>query len=88
MKFFNIIAALTFSTLMVSQAQAIELVEVEPVVKLTITKAAQKNVAESIKLTTSNTISAKFVLDAHVAQLNNLKQKNRQYITKALLIAE
>jgi hypothetical protein len=88
MKFFNIIAALTFSTLMVTQAQAIELVKVEPVVKFSITKAAQENVAESIKLTTNNITSTKFVIDAQMVQLNNFNQKNRQDTTKVLLIAE
>ena len=88
MKFFNIIAALTFSTMMVTQAQAIELVKVEPVVQFSITKAAQESLAESMKPMTSNVTSAKFVLNAQIAQLNNLNQKNKQGLAKARLIAE
>ncbi|NQZ85977.1 MAG: hypothetical protein HRT54_00170 [Colwellia sp.] len=88
MKFFNIIAALTFSTIMVTQAQAIELVKAEPIVKFSITKAAQASLAETMKPITSNVTSAKFVLDAQMAQLNYLNQKNTQDIAKAILIAE
>jgi hypothetical protein len=88
MKFFNIIATLTFSTIMVTQAQAIELVKVEPVVKFSMTKAAQASLAETMKPITSDVTSAKFVLDAQVAQLNNLNQKTTQDIVKAVLIAE
>jgi uncharacterized protein YsxB (DUF464 family) len=88
MKFFNIIAALTFSTMMVAQAQAIELVKIEPVVKFSITKAAQESLAQTMKPTTSNLTSAKFVLDAQIAQLNNLNQKYRQNTAKVTLIAE
>jgi hypothetical protein len=88
MKFFNIIAALTFSTIMVTQAQAIELVKVEPVVKFSMTKADQASLAETMKPITSDVTSAKFVLDAQVAQLNNLNQKTTQDIVKAVLIAE
>ena len=88
MKFFNIIAALTFSTIMVTQAQAIELVKAEPIVKYSIAKAAQISLAETMKPITSNITSAKFVLNAQMAQLNYLNQKNTQDIAKAILIAE
>ena len=88
MKFFNIIAALTFSTMMVTQAQAIDLVKVEPVVKFSITKAAQESLAETMKPMTSNVTSAKFVLNAQIAQLNSLNKKSKQDISKARLIAE
>ncbi|MFT5298080.1 MAG: hypothetical protein ACI9YH_004127 [Colwellia sp.] len=88
MKFFNIIAVLTLSTIMVTQAQAIELVKAEPIVKLSITIAAQASLAETMKPITSNLTSAKFILDAQMAQLNNLNQKNTQDIAKAILIAE
>jgi hypothetical protein len=88
MKFFNIIAALTFSTMMVAQAQAIELVKIEPVVKFSITKAAQESLAQTMKPITSNLTSAKFVIDAQIAQLNNLNQKKRHNTAKVTLIAE
>ena len=88
MKFFNIIAALTFSTMMVTQAQAIDLVKVVPVVKFSITKAAQESLAETMKPMTSNVTSAKFVLNAQIAQLNSLNKKSKQDISKARLIAE
>lgn len=88
MKFFNIIAVLTFSTIMVTQAQAIELVKVEPIVKFSITLAAQASLAETMKPIISNVTSAKFVLDTQMAQLNNLNQTNTQDIAKAILIAE
>ena len=64
------------------------LVKVEPVVKFSMTKAAQASLAETMKPITSDVTSAKFVLDAQVAQLNNLNQKTTQDIVKAVLIAE
>jgi len=88
MKFSNIIAVLTFSTLMVTQAQAIELVKAEPVVKFSMTKAAQASLAETMKPTKSSVTSANFVLDSQMAKLSNLKQKSTQDIVKAILIAE
>lgn len=88
MKFLNKIAIVTFATtLMVAQAQAIELVKVEPVAKFSVTQAAQKSLSDSMKLKI-NTTSVKVVIDAPTAKLNNLNFKPTQSLAKTILIAE
>jgi hypothetical protein len=89
MKVLNKIAILTFATtMMVAQAQAIELVKVEPVTKFSITKAAQESLADSMKMNTSNITLTKVVIDAQMAQISDIKPKQRQNIAKSILIAE
>jgi len=88
MKVFKI-AVLTFvTTIMVAQAQAIELVKVEPVAKFSITKAAQESLADSIKFKISNTTSTKVVINAPLALIKSSDSKKIQNITKSILIAE
>ncbi len=89
MKVFNKIAACTFAaTMMVTQAQAIELVKVEPVAKFSITQSAQESLAESMKLNTSNKVSVKVSLDIQKAQVNYLSENKPQGLTKASLVTE
>ncbi|TWX54557.1 hypothetical protein [Colwellia hornerae] len=89
MKFFNKIATLTFvTTMMVAQAQAIELVKVETVANFSITAAAQQSIADSMKLNTSTITLAKAVIDVQKTQVNVLKVKHTQSSTKSRLVAE
>jgi hypothetical protein len=89
MKFFNKIAVCTLvATMMVAQAQAIELVKVEPVAKFLITEAAQENLAESMKFNANNMISVKAMLESQKARVNYLSKNKAQTLAKVSSIAE
>ena len=71
MKVFNKIATCTLlATMMATQVQAIEVVKAEPIAKFTIIKAAQENLAESMKLNTHKSISVKAKLNIQQARVN------------------
>ncbi len=89
MKIFNKIAACTFvATMMVTQAQAIELVKVEPVAKLAITEAAKESLTQSMKLHISEPVSVKVMLNGQKTEVNYLSLNNKQTLTKTNVNAE
>jgi len=89
MKIFNKIAACTFvATMMVTQAQAIELVKVEPVAKLAITEAAKESLTQSMKLHISEPVSVKVMLNGQKTEVNYLSLNNKQTLAKTNVNAE
>jgi len=89
MKIFNKIAACTFvATMMVTQAQAIELVKVEPVAKLAITEAAKESLTQSMKLHISEPVSVKVMLNGQKTEVNYLSLNNKQTLVKTNVNAE
>lgn len=89
MKFFNKVAILTVAaTMMVAQVQAIELVEVETVAKFSITLAAEKSLADSMKLSTFSTMFAAADINVPVTQMSDKEAKPTGDFEKSLLIAE
>ncbi|NQZ20502.1 MAG: hypothetical protein HRT53_00435 [Colwellia sp.] len=93
MKIFNKIAVCTIAaTIMVTPAQAIELVKVEPVAKFTITKAAKESLAQSMKLSISISISesasVNTMLNGQKYEVNYLSLNKTQTLAKTNVIAE
>jgi len=89
MKVFNKIAACTFvATMMVSQAQAIELVKVEPVAKFTITEADKASLAQSIKLHMTEAVAVNTVLNIYKAKASFLSKSKTEKLTKVNVTAE
>lgn len=89
MKVFNKIAACTFvATMMVTQAQAIELVKVEPVAKLSITEAAKESLAQSMKFHISEPTSVKGMLNVQKSEVSYLSLNNKQTLAKTNVTAE
>ena len=89
MKIFNKIATCTFAaTMMVTQAQAIELVKVEQVSKFTITEAAKEILAQPMKLEMSEAISIKAMFNDQKAQVNYLSKSKIQTLAKTNVTAE
>jgi hypothetical protein len=89
MNFFNKVAILTVAaTMMVAQVQAIELVEVETVAEFSITLAAEKSLADSMKLSTFSTMLATADINVPVTQISDKEVKSTRDFEKSLLIAE
>jgi hypothetical protein len=89
MKIFNKIAACTFvATMVVTQAQAIELVKVEPVAKLSITEAAKASLAQSIKLHISEPVSVKVMLNGQKSEVNYVSLNKTRTLAKTNVNAE
>jgi hypothetical protein len=89
MKIFNKIAVSTFAvTMMVTPVQAIELVKVEPVAKLSITEAAKESLAQSMKLHISEPASVKVMLDGQKSKVSYLSLNDKQTVAKTNVTAE
>jgi len=88
MKIFNKIATLVLATMLVSQAQAIELVKVEPVAKFTITEADKAILAQSIKLHMTEAVAVNTVLNVYKAKASFLSKSKTQRLTKVNVTAE
>jgi hypothetical protein len=77
MKIFNKIAACIFTaTMMVTQAQAIELVKVEPITTAMITEAAKESLVQSMKINLSEIISVKAMLNVQKVEVKYLSNTN------------
>ena len=89
MKIFNKIAVCTITaTIMVTQAQAIELVKVEPIAKFTISKAAKESLAQSMKLPISESVSVKVIFNGQKSVVNYLSLHKTPTLAKTNVTAE
>jgi hypothetical protein len=89
MKIFNKITTCTFlATMMVTQAQAIELVKVEPVAKLSITEAAKESLNQSMKLHISEPAPVNVIFNGQKPKVSYLSLNNKKTLSKTNVTAE
>jgi len=89
MKIFSKIAICTLAaTILVTQAQAIELVKVESVTKLTITEAAKESLAQSMKLPMIEAVTVKNIVNDKKSKVNYLSLNKNETLAKTNVTAE